>query len=181
MTQIIQYDGKGENILRSPAKEVPISEVTSPKFREIVRKMKEALMAEEDGVAIAAPQVGEPWRIIIVSKRVSRDENGEGETSPDGKDIVLINPVITKSSKKKKWVEEGCLSMRFLYGRVRRADKVSVRAFGENGRLLRRGASGLLAQIFQHEIDHLDGIIFTDKAKDIIDMPPAEKGPAAKI
>ena len=67
---------------------------------------------------------------------------------------------------------EGCLSVRWLYGKVSRATRASVRAYDEHGEPFTRGASGLLAEIFQHEVDHLDGILFIDKARDIRDIPP---------
>ena len=67
---------------------------------------------------------------------------------------------------------EGCLSLRWLYGNVNRKKKVTIVAYNEKGERFQRGASGLLAQIFQHENDHLDGILFTDKAKDVEDIPP---------
>ena len=69
-------------------------------------------------------------------------------------------------------MEEGCLSVRYLYGKIRRSKKITMKAYNENGKIFQRGASGLLAQIFQHENDHLDGKLFIDKAKDIEDLPP---------
>ena len=72
-------------------------------------------------------------------------------------------------------MEEGCLSVRWLYGQVDRSERVTLRAYDEKGKKLERGASGLLAQIFQHEVDHLDGILFTDKATQIEDLPPPKE------
>ena len=86
--------------------------------------------------------------------------------------MTFINPELLKISKGKHWVEEGCLSVRYLYGKVERATKATIRAYGEDGKMFTRGGSGILAQIFQHEIDHLEGVLFTDKAKEIEDMPP---------
>ena len=71
-------------------------------------------------------------------------------------------------------VDEGCLSVRWLYGKVERAEKITVRAYDENGKPFTMGASGLLAQAFQHEIDHLNGILFIDKATDLKEMIPEE-------
>ena len=91
------------------------------------------------------------------------------------KDIAFINPTIVKLSREKEQIEEGCLSVRYFYGQVIRSKKAKVRAFDEKGVEFELGGSGLLAQIFQHETDHLNGILFTDKATDLVDMPPADK------
>ncbi|MDP2642083.1 MAG: peptide deformylase [bacterium] len=159
-TKILQKDAP---TLREIAKSVPIKDIKSKKIRETLDEMKEALHAEEDGVAIAAPQIGKSLRIFVVSNKIGGK-----------KDLVFINPEIIKASKKKRKVEEGCLSIRWLYGQVKRSEKVTLRAYDETGRRLERGASGLLAQIFQHETDHLDGILFTDKAENVRDIPPSK-------
>lgn len=166
MIKIVERDHK---VLREKAQEVPISDIKSAKIQNIIRDMKIALEGEEDGVAIAAPQIGESLRIFVVSGRaISMFKNVE-ERSPD---VVFINPVILKISKSTEWMEEGCLSVRYLYGKVKRAEKVTISACNENGEKFEVGSAGILAQIFQHETDHLDGILFTDKAKDIQDIPP---------
>ena len=87
-------------------------------------------------------------------------------------DVVYINPEIKKLSRTKTRVDEGCLSVRYLYGKVERSEKATVTAYDENGHKFTRGGSGLLAQIFQHEIDHLNGILFIDKADDIVEILP---------
>lgn len=181
MREIVQ---KEKPILRETAKSVPIDEITSPKIRRIIRDMKEALDAQEDGVAIAAPQIGVPLRIFLVSKKVfepplaqASDASASEKTNIPKmpRDMVFINPNIIKLSKKKEWVEEGCLSVRWLYGQVQRANNATVRAHDENGKEFTRGAGGLLAQIFQHETDHLDGILFIDKARNVQEIPPPDK------
>ncbi len=97
---------------------------------------------------------------------VSGDSDPEQQTS-DFKDLIFINPKISKLSREKDWVPEGCLSVRPMYGKTFRSKKATVSAYDENGKKFTRGASGLLAQIFQHETDHLDGILFIDHAKDV--------------
>lgn len=183
MSEIIQKEDK---ILRQIAKEVPIEDVRSRKVETIIRRMIKALDNEEDGVAIAAPQIGESLRIFVVSKRIfeimeeekskkrSKRENLDEfeKQKPEYHDLVFINPEILKISKTKALVEEGCLSVRWLYGKVERSEKVLVKAYNEEGRPFSFGGSGLLAQVFQHEIDHLNGILFIDKATDLKDLPP---------
>lgn len=142
--------------------------------------MKTALDSQTDGVAIAAPQIGENVRMFVMSEKVFELSENVGERRDQQKKLaptafkhlVFINPKITKLSKQKKFMEEGCLSVRWLYGKVTRSTKTTVQAMDEHGTLFERGASGLLAQVFQHEIDHLDGILFTDKAKEVKEMPP---------
>ena len=88
------------------------------------------------------------------------------------KDLVFINPKISKLSREKEWLPEGCLSVRWLYGKTLRSKKAMITAYDENGKKFTRGASGLLAQIFQHETDHLNGILFIDHAKEIKEEKP---------
>lgn len=178
-TKILQRDAV---VLRKVAKSVPIKDIGSKKIQDILERMKEALYAEEDGVAIAAPQIGESLRIFIVKSDVltfiknKKKAVKAGEESKEiiAADLVFINPEITKSSKKKKDMEEGCLSVRWLYGYVKRSEKVTLKAYDEKGKLTERGASGLLSQIFQHETDHLNGVLFIDTATDVKDMPPED-------
>lgn len=177
---------KEEKVLRQKAKEVPVPEIVTPKIQKIISEMKEALQSQDDGVAIAAPQIGYSLRIFVVSKKVEEivteakmealkisREIIESETKKiNSKDLVFINPVIKKLSKERKNVEEGCLSVRYLYGKVKRSLKATVEAVDENGKKFQRGGTGLMAQIFQHEIDHLDGILFIDKATNVEEIPP---------
>jgi peptide deformylase len=85
---------------------------------------------------------------------------------PEG-DEVYINPVLVKTSRSKKDKHEGCLSVRGRWGEVPRAEKATIRALNEKGEKIERGASGFLAHIFQHEMDHLDGILYVDKATNV--------------
>ena len=167
-TKILQKDAP---VLREMAKDVPIKDIKGKKVQSLLAKMSKALAAEDDGVAIAAPQVGASLRIFIVSgKLLSRKSAGESaEPKPD---MIFINPEIVRTSKKKQKMEEGCLSVRWLYGQVERAEKATVQAHDEHGKRFTKGASGVLAQAFQHEIDHLNGILFIDKATDLEDLPP---------
>ena len=165
-TEILQRDNK---ILRAKAQSIPEKDMGSKKIADIIKRMSQTLHVEEDGVALAAPQIGESLRLFIVSSDILMVKK---DKRPD---LIFINPEIIKTSKNKKKVEEGCLSIRWLYGQVKRSEKVTIRAYDETGRKFERGASGLLAQIFQHEIDHLDGILFIDKAENVQEIPPKKK------
>jgi len=172
MIKIVQSE---DPVLREVAKEVPLSLIGKPKIKKIINDMIIALNAESDGVAIAAPQIGVSLRIFVVSGRIFDDDFIRGQGSIEGdlykkarqKDMVFINPILKKISKDKKLLSEGCLSVRPIYGKVRRATRATVEAYDENGKKVVKDASGLLAHIFQHETDHLDGVLFIDKAKDL--------------
>jgi peptide deformylase len=174
MIDIVQKEAP---VLRKTAEEVSVGEITSPKIRKILRDMKVALNSQDDGVAIAAPQIGVSLRIFVVSGKAFAYDNGQNADGGKGtkaaeKDAVFINPEIIKISRKKYIVPEGCLSCRWLYGKTIRADKARIKAYDETGKPFTYGGSGLIAQIFQHETDHLNGILFIDHATDLQEMPP---------
>lgn len=171
MVKIVQKD---DPILRKKAQSVPLTDIGTSKMKKIFSDMRKALASQDDGVALAAPQIGVGLRIFIVSGKVFDMTKPEGVVSEKkkSKDLICINPKIVKISKDKKVVEEGCLSVRYLYGKTKRSTKARIRTYNEKGELFEIGGSGLLAQIFQHEIDHLDGILFIDHAVDIHDVPP---------
>lgn len=180
MIKIIQ---KGNKILRGIAEAVSVEKIKTTKIKKVLRDMKEALNSQGDAVAIAAPQISVPLRIFIVSGKVFRPADGDEEEPGDGEgghventlpDMVFINPEIIKRSKKREWREEGCLSVRWWYGEVRRSQNATIRAYDENGKIFTRGAGGLLAQIFQHETDHLEGILFDSKARDLREVFPED-------
>lgn len=162
----------GDPVLRELAQTVLVKDISSDKIQKIISDMKIAMSSQKDGVAIAAPQIGVPLRIFVVSDTILKEVDKDYKSI--GRDLVFINPEISKLSRKKHDVEEGCLSVRWKYGKVKRSMKATVKGYNELGEVVERGASGLLAQIFQHETDHLDGVLFIDKAYDIEDIPPEE-------
>ncbi len=170
MATIVQ---KEDPVLRQVAKSVPESMIGTPKLAKIIKDMRAALEAQNDGVAIAAPQIGVSLRIFVVSGRIYEILYPADEGSKKkAEDMVFINPEIMKISKEREELEEGCLSVRYLYGKIMRAKKAKIRALNEKGEEFEMGGSGLIAQIFQHETDHLEGKLFIDSATDIHDLPP---------
>jgi peptide deformylase len=163
---------KTDLILRKTATSVKLEEFGTKKLNKIIQCMKDAVESQDDGVAIAAPQIGQSLRIFVISHRVF--EMTKKYADKAGYDMVFINPKISKLSKEKKIMEEGCLSVRYLYGKVNRSNKATIIAQDEVGRSFTMGGSGLLAQIFQHETDHLDGVLFIDKAKDVEEVLPKD-------
>ncbi len=163
--------------LRETAQPVALSDIGSERIRVLIYDMKRLLAKEKFGVALAAPQVGESLRLFIVSgkalargARNAEDEEDKGdEDIPALPDQVYINPELMSVSRAKNDKHEGCLSVRGRWGIVSRSLKATVRAYDENGNRFTRGASGFLAHIFQHEMDHLQGVLYIDKAKEIYD------------
>ena len=189
MKKILQ---KNEPVLRKIAEEIKLSDIGTPKIQKVLKEMTTSLASQSDGVAIAAPQIGYSLRIFVVAGKIFTKEfsdqgvsqadaprnsadSAESDSDPeqrnsfvkDVKDLVFINPKISRLSKDKEWVPEGCLSVRPIYDKTYRSLKATVTAYDEKGKKFTRGASGLLAQIFQHETDHLNGILFIDHAKDL--------------
>jgi peptide deformylase len=142
---ILEIKEYGDPVLREKA--LPVEEVT-PEILNLIKDMTET-MYTASGLGLAASQVGVPKRIILV----------DGEE--DGL-IVLINPMIIKSEGEIV-AEEGCLSVPDLYSQVKRALKVTVKALNQNGDPIEITKEDLTARALQHEIDHLDGILFIDR------------------
>ena len=116
-------------------------------------------MIVNQGIGLAAPQVGELKRIIVVHPILNRTPEEIAARTPQ----VFIDPKIIKKSRETIIDEEGCLSFPGLFLRIKRAREVEIEALGENGEKISLKTEGLLARIFQHEIDHLDGILFIDR------------------
>jgi methionyl-tRNA formyltransferase len=156
---------EGDPLLREEAQEISKEFFNTSPLNEIVDKMKAALDAEPDGVALAAPQIGISQRIFIV--RYDRLQSNPTGIPIEPHIGVYINAEFTRTSRKRNLLEEGCLSVRGTYGHTHRFERATVRAYDERGKVFERGAGGLLAQIFQHEIDHLNGFLFIDHAVDL--------------
>lgn len=146
--------------LHTIAEEITAEEFSDGTVKKIIKDLRSGLKTYDvDGftaVAIAAPQIGISKRVFIVE-----DQSTDRDALPS---FVAINPQIIKFSKKTHEVGEGCLSIPDYYGIVKRSTNVTLRAQDEHGNWYERGAGSLLAQIIQHEYDHLDGILFTDRA-----------------
>lgn len=139
-----------ELILRQKAKH--FEKIGTAEAKKLVSEMLET-MKDKKGVGIAAPQINEGVRAAIV----------DTEDGP----LTIYNPRIIKTSKKKESAEEGCLSVAGVYGIVPRFLQVEVEAQNENGETVRIKADGFFARVLQHEIDHLNGILFIDRAAKI--------------
>ena len=126
-------------------------------------------MRQAPGVGLAAPQVGVPDRVIVVEYA----EDDEQEDAPK-KLFAVVNPEIKQTSEETEMGVEGCLSVIGLQGEVERALAVTVKGQTRRGQPIKIKAKGWLARIFQHEIDHINGIIFTDRAAKVWKPAPEE-------
>ena len=132
-------------VLNQKAKRVRIIDGS---IQRLIGDMVETLHAEPGRAGLAAPQIGIPLRVIVIG-------------IPEQKDIVLINPEIVRR-KGERLVNEGCLSVPGYIGQVKRAESVTVKGRDQSGKEIRIRANELLAQALQHEIDHLNGVLYID-------------------
>ena len=176
MKEIVQ-DGPpngetGAGVLHEIAKPVPEEVFGSAELSKLIAEMSEALDKEPEGVALAAPQVDVSWRLFIVRKdRTLPPEIKDVENVPSERAAeveVYINPEIIKTSRKRAYADEGCLSLHGLYGTTHRHERVTIRARRPDGSRFQRGGGGIMAQIFEHEIDHLNGILFIECAENLV-------------
>lgn len=150
--------------LRQRSKKIGL---VSDEILALVADMKAATLDWEDsrahevGVALAAIQVDSPLRVVVIRNDFDNKEDREFQ--------VFINPEITKYEGKLEEDFEGCLSVKDVYGRVPRYQKVRIKALNISGQPVRLTAEGFLARVFQHEIDHTNGILFIDHIKDQAD------------
>ena len=138
----------GDPVLRTEARPVP---EVSDEIRSLISDMLDTMYAE-DGVGLAAPQVGVSVRVMVVDPR-------EDGTAP----LALVNPAVVERSEETVRAEEGCLSIPGVTDIVERSARVVVEGVDRDGRGRRIEAQGLLARILQHEVDHLDGVLFFDR------------------
>ncbi len=139
-------------VLRAKARELTKEEIQSPAIARLILDM-EKTMHENDGIGLAAPQVNSSVRLVIINT--------------DQGILPLINPVIRRRSWKKEIMEEGCLSIPGVYGMVKRPIKIKVRALNAEGVPINFEASGMFARVIQHEVDHINGVLFIDSALEI--------------
>ncbi len=138
----------GNPILKTVATTVDPTAISSKEIQRLITDMIETMHAAQ-GIGIAAPQVNVSLRIAIINERP--------------RPFAIINPKIVRKSLRSETTEEGCLSIPGVFGTVRRPRSVTVAFLDERGSQQTRQASGLLARVFQHEIDHLNGVLFIDR------------------
>jgi len=147
---------KNEKFLRTPTVHFDFSKYSKKEVRELVKTMRQA-MQEAEGIGLSANQIGMNIKVFV-----AKVEN---------KFYAVFNPELTQLSKEKISLDEGCLSIPGLYGAVERPERVVLKGLDQNGKSLKIKAWGLLARVFQHEVDHLSGKLFIDKAKQVERVP----------
>ncbi len=152
----------GHPILREKARELSREEIQSKWFKELIHDMIETMHSEE-GVGIAAPQVGESVRVSVIE---FEDDSDRYPESGAQKLSIFVNPVLKVLDEKTDGFWEGCLSVPGLRGFVERPRKVSVEYLNELGEKKTLTTDGFLAIVLQHEFDHLDGILYVDRITD---------------
>lgn len=164
-------------LLRAATKAVALSAIESPNIKKVIEKMSRALRNASDGIGIAAPQIGVSLKIFLASEEALKIDTASEKKDIESKEeekhwqyYVFINPKILKYSKKRKVSAEGCLSIPGLYGTVKRSEKVKIEAYNEHGKKFQMGVTGLFSRLLQHEVDHLNGILFIDKAEKITNI-----------
>lgn len=139
-------------LLRQKALPVSLDEISRPAFQRFLDQLAQT-MIHYQGIGLASPQVGRLIQVIAVN------------ASPAP--LILINPKIIKKSWRTTTEEEGCLSLPGVFGLVKRNKKIKVQALNREGQPVEFQSADILSRVIQHEIDHLDGILFIDKARQI--------------
>jgi peptide deformylase len=152
----------------------------TPELQELIDDMIETLRAAP-GVGLAAPQVDVSQRVIIVEYAEGSELEQETQEPPKPPKLyVVVNPEVRRRSRQTVLGNEACLSLPGYVGEVERAEQVTIRGFDRFGNDFKLKAKGWLARIFQHEIDHLDGVLFIDRATEIWRLESEQEGaPAA--
>lgn len=150
--------------LRVPSKNIDASFLALAETRIFIADLIET-MYDDDGIGIASPQVGSNFQICIIGKEAVPGKK---------KDLVLVNPTFERTSKKTETDTEGCLSVPNVYGKVKRYKDITVKALDENGEVLLFSAKNFFARVIQHEVDHLNGILFINRATDMYEVPPED-------
>ncbi|MBI3572630.1 MAG: peptide deformylase [Candidatus Kerfeldbacteria bacterium] len=140
-------------LLRLFAAIIDVASITTGQLEDLIARMIR-VMKKADGIGLAAPQIGQSIRLAVLDRRVT----------PNRQPLVLYNPVVTHSSQEQTSEEEGCLSIPGVFGLVPRARSIVVNNLDASGRLATIEADGLFARVIQHEIDHLNGKLFIDRA-----------------
>jgi peptide deformylase len=163
-----------EPILRRKAK--PVTKFDK-ELQTLIDDMIET-MRDAPGVGLAAPQINIPQQLAVVEYAEGEDdEETEEDAPPKPKKLyVLINPEIVKVSEEKVMGIEGCLSIPGLVGEVERHESIQVKALNRHGNPVKLKVSGWMARIFQHEIDHLNGVLYTDHATQVWKPAQDEEG-----
>lgn len=156
---------KDEKFLKTKTVDFDFKKFKKKEITELIGKMRKIMRAAK-GIGLSANQIGLTLKVFVAEV-----PNAQGEM----KFYAIFNPRIEKSGGEKPLLEEGCLSVPGMYGQVERFERVVLSGYDKNGKPLKIKAWGLLAHVFQHEVDHLNGIVFINKAKNIYETPASKR------
>ncbi len=162
---ITTQNKKDEKFLKTKTAEFDFKKFKKKEISDLLITMRKAMRAAK-GIGLSANQIGLNLRIFVAEV-----PNAQGEM----KFYAVFNPRLEKSAGEKLLLEEGCLSVPGTYGTVERFARVVLSGYDKNGKPLKIKAWGLLAHVFQHEVDHLNGIVFTGKARELYTIPVSDR------
>mgnify|MGYP001603476001 CR=1 FL=1 len=148
-----------EKLLRKKVSDFNFSKHTLKEIKDLIKNMRLS-MKKANGVGLSANQIGLDLKVFVAQV--------------ENKFYTVFNPKITKFSEEEIAIEEGCLSVPEMFGQVERSLRVTVEGQDISGKKIKIKTLGLLARVFQHEIDHLNGVLFIDKCKDVYQIPSKE-------
>jgi peptide deformylase len=164
MAKIWTVNNKNEKkLLGRKLKKFNFADYSDAQINALIKKMDTA-MQEANGVGLSANQIGLDIKVFVARW--------------DDKFYAVFNPEIEKSSRERDFVEEGCLSIPKLYGEVKRSEKIVLTGQNKQGKRVKLNVYGMLARIFQHEVDHLNGKLFTDRMKKGAKPQPVSASPS---
>lgn len=147
------FHTEGDVFLRQPTPALAPEQIRTPSIQKLIQEMIKT-MRSANGIGLAAPQVGQLVRVAVIHKQADRSLK---------RDLVLINPELSQPSATEVDFEEGCLSIPDVYGFVMRPETIQLTAYDVQGKIYTIDATGLLARVIQHEVDHLNGRLFIDR------------------
>ncbi|MCP6720013.1 MAG: peptide deformylase [Patescibacteria group bacterium] len=164
MSKIFIINNKKEkSVLRTKIPPTDLSKENKKELREFVRQMRITMKAAL-GIGLSANQIGFTLRLFVAQVPRSSDD------ASNEKFYAIFNPKIIRTYKEKTLLEEGCLSVPGYHGMVERSERIVLEGYNIQGKKIKIKAWGLLARVFQHEVDHLDGKLFIDKAKEVYEI-----------
>lgn len=147
------FHAEGDVLLRQSTPVLAPEQIRTPSVQKLIQEMIKTMRSAK-GIGLAAPQVGQSIRLAVIHKQADRSLK---------KDLVLINPELAQPSVTEVDFEEGCLSIPDVYGLVMRPETIQLTAYDGQGKIYTIDATGLLARVAQHEVDHLNGRLFIDR------------------
>lgn len=155
----------GNSVLREPAKSVDFTQISTAEIQELISEMRRLLLSKKLGIGLAAPQVGKSLAVAVIELQKTALRDDEQVLS-----LVIINPTVTKTFGPKSQLWEGCISSgkggAGLFAKVPRYKKIELAYTDENAVKHTKEFSGLAAHVIQHEVDHINGVLFVDRVKD---------------